>query len=143
MNAAATPPPESFGHIDESDGEVIIIVGFVAIIAVALLAGFCSQARKSGDVSWRVEYVDLDMLLDRLEPLEVVLTIFIVLKIKTLSMLRFHFLQGEDAHYLHNRGKTTASVRSLFSILMLSMIRDRLARVRREELRRKQGRALS
>ena len=73
-NAAATPPPDGFGHIDESDGEVIIIVGFVAIIAVALLAGFCSQARKSGDVSWGV----LNVLLDSLEPSVMVLTIFVV-----------------------------------------------------------------
>ena len=58
-NAATTPPPESFGHIDESDGEVIIIVGFVSIIAIALLAGFCSQARKTGDVSGRIEYGDV------------------------------------------------------------------------------------
>ena len=74
-NAAATPPPEGFGHIDESDGEVIIIVGFVAIIAVALLAGFCLQARKSGDVSWGVL---LNVLLDSLEPSVMVLTIFVV-----------------------------------------------------------------
>jgi len=95
--AFPTPPPDSFGHIDESAGEVIIIIGFVAIIAIAMFAGLCS----------------------------------------------YKCTNGEDEDYLHNRGKTGASVRSLFSLLMLSTIRDRLARCRREELRRKQDWASS